>query len=135
MHNLLVRASRLTLSFFAVRPWFGTREHCMPAHPVHDVQHTLGSTPIRRTACPVQAERLPERHARSAAPGTPKTHLVRPVRVLRMREGTSERLAIVGRMADVCAELDRLVARDPQLIFAPRNVGNSTPENWSPSSA
>ncbi|WP_158606127.1 hypothetical protein [Simplicispira hankyongi] len=41
-----------------------------------------------------------------------KTHPARPVRVLRMREGTTERLAIVGRMADVCAELDRLAARE-----------------------
>lgn len=36
----------------------------------------------------------------------------RTVRVLRKREGSAEHLAIVGRMADVCAELDRLVARE-----------------------
>lgn len=112
MHSLLARASQLTLSFFSTRQWLGTPERHIPARPVHDFPHTLGSTPIRRTGCSAQSERPPERHARSAASGMLKTHPARPVRVLRMCEGTTERLAIVGRMADVCAELDRLVARE-----------------------
>ena len=115
MHHLLVRASRLTLSFFSARQWLGNGERRMPVRPVrtlHDAPHALVSTAARRTACPVQSERLPERYARSAVSCTPKIHPARPVRVLRTREGATERLAIVGRMADVCAELDRLVARE-----------------------
>ncbi len=36
----------------------------------------------------------------------------RAVRTLRARDGTTDRLALVGRMADVCAELERLAARE-----------------------
>lgn len=114
MHSLLARASQLTLSFFSARQWLGTAERHMPARPrpAHDSPHTRGFTPNHRTGCAAQSEQPPERHACSAASGMLKTHPTRPVRVLRMREGTTERLAIVGRMADVCAELDRLAARE-----------------------
>ena len=36
----------------------------------------------------------------------------RRVRVHRVGEGATERLVLVGRMSDVCAELDRLVLRE-----------------------
>jgi hypothetical protein len=53
----------------------------------------------------------PHGHAQSHA--TP-----RPLRVLRVVDGASRqcagRMVISGRMADVCAELDRLVAREAQ---------------------
>lgn len=60
------------------------------------------------------------------APSTPHAHAMpqnslRPLRVLRIREsGPSPRragcLVISGRMADVCAELERLAAADPGLV-------------------
>lgn len=78
---------------------------------------------------------LPEHHAASAPTGMPprpsgpsqpvhpqgglprQTRVVRgPVRVVRVLDGGtpggSGRLVIAGRMADVCAELDRLALRE-----------------------
>lgn len=62
---------------------------------------------IKRTAPQATARR----HTQSvqAPVSQARPHVVR---VLRARDGSTERLALVGRMADVCAELDRLVARE-----------------------
>ncbi|RUP25742.1 MAG: hypothetical protein EKK45_18580 [Curvibacter sp.] len=59
-------------------------------------------------------------------PSTPHAHAMppsslRPLRVLRIRESgphprRAGRLVISGRMADVCAELERLAAADPGLM-------------------
>ena len=65
-----------------------------------------GSRPFHRSVSnPVQAMR-PARPALST-----------PLRVVRLSEGgecpgSAGRMVISGRMADVCAELDRLVARE-----------------------
>ena len=60
--------------------------------------------PLAFTAMPAAPLRAAERHAR-------------PLRVLRVLDGPQERSAagrmvISGRFADVCAELDRLVANE-----------------------
>lgn len=107
MHKLLVHASRLTLSLFSSRQRPFVREHCTSHHSSHAPRVAAP----RKTSDSVQI-RMPERHSQAHAPAAPRITAARPVRVLRLREGAAERLAIVGRMADVCAELDRLVARE-----------------------
>jgi hypothetical protein len=59
-------------------------------------------------------------HRASAAPAGHRAQKVMPLRVLRVVESgqprsCSGRLVISGRMADVCAELDRLVEREAAL--------------------
>ena len=49
--------------------------------------------------------------ARGSAPNAPAPAL-RTVRIHRVGVGASERMALVGRMSDVCAELDRLALRE-----------------------
>ena len=111
MHKLLVHASRLTLSLFSARPPLSIRRCFTADRTSHQTPHGM------RLAAPCKVNehdqvRSPERLANAFTPAAPRIHIVRPVRVLRLREGASERLAIVGRMADVCAELDRLAARE-----------------------
>lgn len=69
-----------------------------PARPATGPQsHAMASSrsaPARPLACPVRAAPTPDH----------------PLRVLR-RHG---RMVIAGRMADVCAELERLAACEPQ---------------------
>ena len=66
--------------------------------------------------------------SRCTRPATPAPRAVRrlgagPVRVLRVVDAQAPadfgRLVITGRMADVCAELDRLAAQEP---LAPRST-------------
>jgi hypothetical protein len=59
-------------------------------------------------------------HRPREAPVSPRAQKVMPLRVLRVVESgqprsCSGRLVISGRMADVCAELDRLVEREAAL--------------------
>jgi len=53
---------------------------------------------------------------------------VRPLRILRVADGSARqcagRMVITGRMADVCAELDRLAARETQRHPQGRATGN-----------
>ncbi len=65
---------------------------------------------------PVSSSARPQRPARPGRPGH-RTGANRPLRVLQLLEpslghGHAGRLRISGRMADVCAELDRLAARE-----------------------
>lgn len=114
MHDLLARASRLAFSFFSARGRLSARTHQVPAHSVRTTSATTHTAVARSQSAATHARDGLQRPTRSAAPPIAKTkrNAARPVRVLRAREGTIERLAIVGRMADVCAELDRLVARE-----------------------
>lgn len=70
---------------------------------------------------------LEARTDRGLAPASPPAHAapaaprLRPLRVLRIRESCPQprqagRLVISGRMADVCAELERLSAAHPGLV-------------------
>jgi hypothetical protein len=69
-----------------------------------------------------RAERTDRRIASATPLGqTPTTPNLRPLRVLRIRESgphprRAGRLVISGRMADVCAELERLAAAHPGLV-------------------
>ncbi len=111
MHKLLAHASKLTRSLFSPRHWSSTSERCIADRIPHQAQHSMRAAASCKTLDRIQS-RLPERHPPSWASAPLKANTVPPVRVLRLREGAAERLAIVGRMADVCAELDRLVARE-----------------------
>lgn len=89
------------------------------------LQQKLNPAPAPRTAAPAQAPRVwrmarpSRRWPVSARPVTAFGTAARPtaLRVLRVCEsqpqpGDAGRLVISGRMADVCAELDRLAARE-----------------------
>ncbi len=78
-----------------------------------------GSAPAR--AHPVRAQRMVRPSSRPAIAPRPLTSICAPrpaaLRVVRVCDahnpsGEMGRLVISGRMADVCAELDRLVARE-----------------------
>lgn len=117
MHHLFDRASRLAVSLFSPRQW--GRTNAAPPH----IRSGCEAAPVgcvaavRRPSTPVHNMGTPgsitatvrSQHPSPALVRTPRVHTVR---VLRRREGAAERLAIVGRMADVCAELDRLAARE-----------------------
>lgn len=126
MHQLLARAPRLALALFSPRYWrrLSQRPAPMEAGRTH-TPTSLRPAPGAQCASPWgagmsagangahaqqanQLQALPSGARRLAAPA-PRAL---PVRVLRRHEGTAGRLAIVGRMADVCAELDRLAARE-----------------------
>jgi hypothetical protein len=83
----------------------------VPALPLH----------LRSQVMPgAQAPRMASMHSSDAMASRPVTEKVMPLRVLRVLEtGQSRsctgRLVISGRMADVCAELDRLVEREAAL--------------------
>lgn len=125
MHHLFHRASRLTLSLFSLRPWVrpraaspGIRSACEPSttgraavarRPASSA--SSDTTGLGLTDCSPGEIAAPI-CAHSPAPALPRVPRARTVRVLHRREGAAERLAIVGRMADVCAELDRLAARE-----------------------
>jgi hypothetical protein len=89
----------------------------MPAFGKHTANRTL------RTAVSIQ--NAPDFIAASAIPARPTSHFInkstdKPLRILRVVEsGQSSasvgRMVISGRMADVCAELDRLAAREAAL--------------------
>jgi hypothetical protein len=59
-------------------------------------------------------------HTNSTRASSQNTSILQPLRVIRVVEAgqarsSSGRMVISGRMADVCAELDRLVAREAAL--------------------
>jgi len=63
----------------------------------------------------VRQSSLPSAHVRSK----PSREGITPLKVLRLREEDTSvpsagRIRISGRMADVCAELDRLIAKEAQ---------------------
>ncbi len=112
MHNLLVRASHLVFSIFSVYRRVGIRQQSVPAQMSRATSPILHPPSARVPSLAVPMRCCLQRPARSAAAPNARTSAVRPVRVLRTRDGATERLAIVGRMAEVCAELDRLAARE-----------------------
>lgn len=79
----------------------------------HAAQARSGARPVR-----LPVARFAMAAARAAAPrppGVPRDLARRPVRVVRVKEAArapagAGRMFISGRMADVCAELDRLAA-------------------------
>lgn len=85
--------------------------------------HTLFA-PLQRLACaiarrrgspsPGRAALAPQPPAQRPVGAVPAPGALRPLRVVRVLEGpaagTGGRIVISGRMADVCAELERLAA-------------------------
>lgn len=77
------------------------------------------AAPSLRSGRAVRAAYVRPAHVRQpVAPTSTVTAAPRPLRVLRVVDGASRqcagRMVISGRMADVCAELDRLAAREAQ---------------------
>jgi hypothetical protein len=104
-HKLLVGIQRLLSSIPAPTPATETTHRTS--------KHALNvQTPIKT---------VPASYTPSATPAaSPRENKVMPLRVLRVVEkgqprSCTGRLVISGRMADVCAELDRLVAREATL--------------------
>jgi hypothetical protein len=65
------------------------------------------------------AEASPPAASRPAPAGLVQGHALKPLRVVRVLEpsaprSTAGRMVISGRLADVCAELDRLAALEAQ---------------------
>ena len=92
----LLPFANLFASLQALADWFAQSPSPAPAQPVRE--------PVRPQR-PAQVRRRP-----MAVPQPPK-----PLRVLRVVEpaagrSTAGRMVISGRLADVCAELDRLAA-------------------------
>ncbi len=91
------------------RPWQGHHAGDAKTPPSEPVVSVSPSRPRPRAASPSTGLR---------APGT-RHCATRPLRVLRVVEpghqpASAGRMVISGRMADVCAELDRLVALEAQ---------------------
>lgn len=104
-HKLLVGFQRLLSIIPAPTP--ATKAANCPTKLVPSVQ-----TPIK--TLPANYE------ARATLVTSPRENKVMPLRVLRVVEkgqprSCTGRLVISGRMADVCAELDRLVTREAAL--------------------
>lgn len=108
----LFSASTLLESLHGVMRWFAPRAHHAPARhtpeawqrPVYANLRGTHHQPSHATASSTSCAALPRQMAR-----------VRPLRVVRVLEAPQSsafagRMVISGRMADVCAELDRLAA-------------------------
>lgn len=101
----------------------------MPArrpHRLDKLDHAEASAGLRyvavRPACTARSGNAPAATTETSAPA-------RPLRVVRLIDGhgqqrTNNRVVISGRMADVCAELDRLAALEAaeSMIPAPRSA-------------
>lgn len=88
------------------------RQWLAPRHP------QSVATPV--VGLPQTAPRFVAPHAHSSRAIPQNGPLFQPLRVIRVVEAgqarsSSGRMVISGRMADVCAELDRLVAREAAL--------------------
>lgn len=97
--------------------------------PIQELVRWLSSPTVRAShiaprvspqAPTVAAEKMASRPLRPVNAVQPKVEH-RPVRVLRVVEAGQARtcvgrMVISGRMADVCAELDRLAAREAMLL-------------------
>ncbi len=89
------------------------------AHPGAALRHAISTTALD-VAAPSEAEKRAQSRpvaaesARTALPlsAARATGPHRAVRVLRRPGAGSDRLVISGRMVDVCAELERLAARE-----------------------
>jgi len=93
------------------------------------IRQWIAGTPAARkglqtqSTAPVFAPDLIAAHAHSTGAARQKhiNSAVRPLRVVRVvdagqNSGSVGRMVISGRMADVCAELDRLAAREAALV-------------------
>jgi hypothetical protein len=76
-------------------------------HPLHRLVR-----PPALPAVAVAPTRLPARQCNAGGRGRPATRPLRVVRVMEAGQSRTQvgRMVISGRMADVCAELDRLAA-------------------------
>ncbi len=115
--NLLAAAARLT-------PWSGllrriplARAHLMARPGTGATSRAIvdPASCARPVASPARPSRLdPARHAAlSATPRSVRT-MLRVVRIVETDQApaSSGRIVMCGRMADVCAELDRMVERE-----------------------
>ena len=105
---LLFHAS-FASSLQGIRHWWASHQTATPWTPPLSVHAGTGSTQKLATRCatPMRGD-------------TNKFALRRPVRVVRVLEAGQPRssvgrMVISGRMADVCAELDRLAEREAAL--------------------
>ena len=80
------------------------------AHPLDAIARWISPRPHRPRAMPAVARMLVPQPAPAVAARMPRPALPRPaLRVMiRAQEGGHPRLVISGRMADVCAELERM---------------------------
>lgn len=126
----LLAATTLTHPLTALHRWWSTRRSALGLHsPAHgDAQQPLRPLPLLHVVpastaiLPHQGLHEPLCHSPIAVrkackpaarplrplPRTSDTHP--PLRVLRSHTSACGRMVIAGRMADVCAELDRLAA-------------------------
>jgi len=82
--------------------------------------HRTQPVPSLATGRPQSAPEFIAPYAHSTRASGQNTSILQPLRVIRVVEAgqarsSSGRMVISGRMADVCAELDRLVAREAAL--------------------
>lgn len=108
-----------THNFFTLMKPIKALWHWVMVEPGHTARHQnhkneWATPPVHHGSS------APGSHATKIQPGIPRPALRRPVRVLQVMETGQPvnkigRLRISGRMADVCAELDRLAARE--LLF------------------
>jgi len=82
--------------------------------------HRVQPAPSLAGSRPQNAPEFVASHANSTRASGQNASVLQPLRVIRVVEAgqarsSSGRMVISGRMADVCAELDRLVAREAAL--------------------
>ena len=105
------------LTWAPVQKLFG--KWAPPTYPLPQqvARSSTASSPVQRQ---VATEMIAVR-AQPTGGLDPHHHRVRPLRIVRMVEkgqprSSVGRMVISGRMADVCAELDRLAARETALV-------------------
>ena len=100
----------------AIQQWFGARSSAAAQAPQRP-QHVPSPVPLsRQRPLGMPPYNAPFQAAASVA-SVPANKPLRVVRVVESGQtrSSSGRMVISGRMADVCAELDRLVAREAAL--------------------
>ena len=100
---------------------------CEAPPPIPQASQDLVGIALEQAVATVPVDARADRMDRGPVATAPQVHSspssssLRPLRVLRIRESCPNprqagRLVISGRMADVCAELERLAAAHPGLV-------------------
>ncbi|GAB2544424.1 MAG: hypothetical protein WBA58_04025 [Giesbergeria sp.] len=129
----LLAAATLTHPLTALHRWWSTRRNTpglqnltlsnaqQPLHPLLPLhtstspvrlQHQGLNESLRHSTIAARKVHKPSARPLRPLPRTSDAHA--PLRVLRSHTSACGRMAISGRMADVCAELDRLAASENQ---------------------
>lgn len=109
----------MNIAFFAQSAFFQSLQRLVQGWTTGftpNRQTTTKSAPDRRQIAPVSIAK----YSMNSGARAQKCTILRPLRVVRVVEAGHERssvgrMVISGRMADVCAELDRLAAREAAL--------------------